>query len=108
MPYLGEYGISRNPESFAVYGYRKYFADKDRAAILRLSRDGITEISGYGMKDYFRDTLATLSDEYIRNQVQKDLVTNPPSIGILTSFDVLGSSEDVELGSTIELFELDF
>tara|TARA_A100001391_G_scaffold188758_1_gene159585 strand:- start:625 stop:2397 length:1773 start_codon:yes stop_codon:yes gene_type:complete len=105
VPYLGEYGISRNPESFAVYGYRKYFADKDRAAILRLSRDGITEISGYGMKDYFRDTLATLSDEYIRNQVQKDLVTNPPSIGILTSFDVLGSSEDVELGSTIELLE---
>ena len=45
VPYLGEYGISRNPESFAVFGYRKYFADKDRSAILRLSRDGITEIS---------------------------------------------------------------
>lgn len=55
--YAGEYGISQNPESFAVYGYRKYFADKDRSAILRLSQDGITEISGYGMKDWFRDTL---------------------------------------------------
>lgn len=55
--YAGEYGISQNPESFAVYGYRKYFADKDRSAILRLSQDGITEISSYGMKDWFRDTL---------------------------------------------------
>jgi hypothetical protein len=55
--YAGEYGISQNPESFAVYGYRKYFADKDRSAILRLSQDGITEISSYGMKDWFRDAL---------------------------------------------------
>ena len=55
--YAGNYGISRNPESFAVYGYRKYFADKDRNAILRLSQDGITEISEYGMLDFFRDEL---------------------------------------------------
>ena len=39
----GEYGISRNPESFAVYGYRKYFTDKDRNAVLRLSMDGLTD-----------------------------------------------------------------
>ena len=25
VPYAGEYGISDNPESFAVYGFRKYF-----------------------------------------------------------------------------------
>ena len=25
VPYLGEYGISSNPESFGVFGYRKYF-----------------------------------------------------------------------------------
>lgn len=61
VPFLGEYGISKNPESFAIFGYRKYFADKNRAAILRLSRDGITEISSYGMRDYFRDYLATIS-----------------------------------------------
>ena len=58
VPYAGNYGISRNPESFAVYGYRKYFADMDRNAVLRLSRDGITEISNYGMFDYFRDNLS--------------------------------------------------
>jgi len=57
VPYLGKYGISKNPESFALKGNRKYFADKNRSAILRLSRDGITEISAAGMKDYFKDTL---------------------------------------------------
>tara|TARA_B100001093_G_scaffold511962_1_gene580899 strand:- start:3850 stop:5148 length:1299 start_codon:yes stop_codon:yes gene_type:complete len=57
VPYLGKYGISKNPESFAVKGNRKYFADKNRGAILRLSRDGITEISAAGMKDYFKDNL---------------------------------------------------
>jgi len=56
-PYLGEFGIGKNPESFAVYGFRKYFVDKDRSAVLRLSRDGITEISSYGMKSFFREHL---------------------------------------------------
>jgi len=64
QPYLGEYGISRNPESFAYYGFQKYFVDKDRAAVLRLSRDGITEISQYGMLDYFRDNLASINENY--------------------------------------------
>jgi hypothetical protein len=62
QPYLGEYGISTNPESFAYYGFQKYFADKDRGVILRLSRDGITEISQYGMIDYFRDRLPLIKE----------------------------------------------
>jgi hypothetical protein len=43
VPYAGEFGISTEPESFAVYGYRKYFADRKRNAVLRLSRDGIDD-----------------------------------------------------------------
>ena len=62
IPYAGNYGISKNPESFAVYGYRKYFSDMDRNAMLRLSQDGITEISNYGMFDYFRDNLSTVNE----------------------------------------------
>jgi len=58
VPYAGEYGISTNPESFGVFGYRKYFADRTKNLILRLSQDGITEISMYGMIDFFRDNLA--------------------------------------------------
>lgn len=61
VPYAGNFGISTNPESFAVYGYRKYFVDKNRNAVIRLSQDGITEISNYGVYDYFRDELGNLN-----------------------------------------------
>ena len=76
VPYTGEYGISKNPESFAIYAYRKYFIDRNRNAALRLSHDGITEISEYGMRDWFRDNLADMNDEYT-NEFTYDLnVTN--------------------------------
>ena len=58
--YNGNFGISRNPESHAVYGFRQYFTDKDRNAVLRLSNDGLTEIQRYGMYDFFRDKLSAL------------------------------------------------
>lgn len=64
VPFAGEYGISSNPESFAFYGYRKYFADKYRGIICRVSGDGITEISGYGMSDFFRDKLSSIKDGF--------------------------------------------
>lgn len=60
--YAGNYGIGTNPESFSVYGYRKYFADKTQNSILRLSQDGLTEISQYGMVDFFRDNLSALNE----------------------------------------------
>ena len=57
QPYKGMYGISKDPQSFAVYGYAKYFSDKNNNAIMRLSQNGLEEISRYGMLDYFRDQL---------------------------------------------------
>ena len=54
-PFVGEYGISKNPESFASASYRAYFTDKQRGAVMRLSMDGLTPISEAGMKDWFRD-----------------------------------------------------
>jgi len=62
VPYAGNFGISKDPESFAVYGYRKYFTDRNRNAVMRLSQDGLTEISNYGMIDYFRDEFGKLSN----------------------------------------------
>jgi hypothetical protein len=56
--FAGEFGISTNPESFAEYGFRIYFTDKARGAVLRLSRDGLTEISNKGMHSFFNDNLA--------------------------------------------------
>lgn len=57
QPIPGKYGISQNPESFAIYGNRKYFSDKNNNAILRLSGGSIEEISSLGMKDFFRDNI---------------------------------------------------
>ena len=74
VPYTGEYGISKNPESFAIYANRKYFVDRHRNAVLRLSNNGITEISEYGMRDYFRDRLAPLNDNYT-NEFTKQIPT---------------------------------
>ena len=56
IPYAGEWGIGTEPGSFAVYGQRKYFADMRRGSVLRLSQNGITEISENKMHNYFTDT----------------------------------------------------
>lgn len=84
QPYAGKYGISTNPESFGVFGYRKYFADLNNNSILRLSQDGIVQISSYGMKDFFRDRLANVNQAY--------------NIGkIIGAYDVYGSEYVVSL-----------
>ena len=57
---LEEFGISANPESFAVYGYNKYFSDQKRGALIQLtgsaySNEQLTVISEAGMRSWFRD-----------------------------------------------------
>lgn len=61
IPFIGEYGISKNPESFASYGFRAYFTDKNRGVVLRLSRNGLEEISAANMRDFFSDNLHSSS-----------------------------------------------
>ena len=56
-PFRGNFGISKNPESFATDSFRAYFTDKQRGSVIRLSMDGLTPISDAGMHDYFRDNL---------------------------------------------------
>ena len=55
--FVGDYGISSNPESLAVDSYRMYFTDKQRGKVLRLSQDGLTPISDVGMTSWFRKHL---------------------------------------------------
>ena len=57
---LEEYGISQNPESFASFGYDKYFTDTSRGAVIQLrgsdySNEKLEVISQAGMRSYFRD-----------------------------------------------------
>ena len=86
VAYAGEYGISTDPESFAVNGYRKYFTDRDQNVVCRLSMDGITVISAYGMTDYFRDKLSNASPNIIGgwDAHNKQYVVSLPQEGLAT------------------------
>lgn len=55
VTYKGEYGISLNPESFAYDGFNIYFTDDRRGSVMRLSLEGISEISFNGMRNYFKE-----------------------------------------------------
>ena len=59
MPLQGEYGISKNPESFVSYDRYMFFTDKARGAVLMISGGGLVNISAQGMSDWFKDNLAT-------------------------------------------------
>ena len=65
--YSGQFGCGLNPESIVRHGNKFYFADIKRGAVLRLSADGLTVISDYGMKDYFRD----IGEMYIKYNPDK-------------------------------------
>ena len=92
VPFVGDYGISSNPESLAWDQFRLYFTDKQRGSVLRLSRDGLTPISNVGMQTWFRDNLRkayallgtfdvvsgeyNLTVNYNENETYLDTITN--------------------------------
>lgn len=96
-PYEGDYGISNQAESFSYYGFRRYFADVDRGAIMRLSRDGLTEISQYGMSDFFRDKLSEINNN---NKIWQTTVATS-SLPSTNTIQVVSVS-DLELGMRIQ------
>ena len=49
----GEFGC-QNIDSFDFYGFNRYFADVKRGSVLKKSNNGIFEISGQGMRSYFK------------------------------------------------------
>jgi hypothetical protein len=102
VPYAGNFGISKNPESFAVYGYRKYFTDKNRNAVMRLSQDGLTEISNYGMIDYFRDEFKNLNTVAVNGKAigawdiyTKQYVLSLQGSNIVNTYQTLAFDESV-------------
>jgi len=104
--YAGDYGIATNPESFAYYAGKKYFADKSKGLILRLSRDGITELSSYGMRSFFRNNLKKAEriygmwdvhdKKYIVHAEGENLVTNGDFSNGTTNWTFVG---DVSVSS---------
>ena len=97
VPYQGEYGISTDPTSFAIYGYRKYFTDRKRGCVLRLSSAGeIIEISGYGMHDFFRDNLTSTSITKIVGGWDMHTKNYILSIQTASSYNTLSFDETVQ------------
>ena len=103
-PYVGEYGISKSPESFAYFGYRRYFTDKNRNAVMRLSNDGLTEISQYGLKDFFRDKLSEINDEFyldsFTSTITASATTPLPYIRITTNLNKIEKGIEVLIPQT--------
>ncbi len=62
IPYQGEFGISNNAESFAEWGDDTYFTDSQRGAVLRLSNNGLFDITNYGMKSFFNTNMKLQPD----------------------------------------------
>ena len=88
IPFQGEFGISKNPESFASYNFRSYFTDKSRGAVLRLSADGLTVISDKGMSDFFNDLM----------ELNYPL-SSPSGGGLIGSYDITTDTYNLAFGA---------
>ncbi len=91
--YNGDFGISKNPESFANYGYRSYFTDKARGAVLRLSKDGLTVISDKGMSSFFRENLLNENNDIIGSY---DIYSDQYILSLPTYGSSISFKEDVD------------
>jgi len=63
----GEFGC-QNSESFDFYGFNRYFVDVKRGSVLKKSNNGLFEISGQGMRSYFKTLFRDNTIDYIIGQ----------------------------------------
>ena len=109
---LEEYGISKNPESYAEFGYDKYFTDVKRGAVIKLtgssySNDSLSVISEFGMRSYFRDLFIEDSetqkiggfDPYMNEYV---LSSNDKTLPVVE--EVYGCGSELEFINQMESF----
>lgn len=107
---IEEFGISNNPESFAVWGADKYFTDSKRGAVIMLrgssgQNEQLKVVSREGMRTYFRDlfidSFATQKlggfdpymNEYVlsNNNISIPVIENCISCGITQTFSTTSS-----------------
>jgi hypothetical protein len=119
---IEDYGISNNPESFAVFGGEVYFTDVKRNSVLNLrggsaQSDALSVVSDMGMKYWFRDEFKNSQnyfkiggydpymDEYVLHLTETDMPTELDVYGcgvIIAKQNVSGVYEfDVEIGDEI-------
>ena len=117
-----EYGISDNPESYAEYGYDKFFTDAKRGVVIQLRGSGaqneqLNVISDQGMSTWFRELFQVSFDKqklgaydpYAGEYVLSSNLANLPSekkelpCGTSQTFNVDGgisSTATYDLGTT--------
>jgi len=77
VPYAGVYGI-HDWQTFQAIGNRRYWLDAARGVVVRLSANGIEEISRYGMRGWFSQRSENVMDSVNENvrsvyDVQNDM-----------------------------------
>jgi len=102
VPYVGDFGISTNPESFAAENFRVYFTDRQRGAVLRLSRDGLTPISEKGMRDWFKDNFGFVHVQNAIGAYDRDKNAYNLTIKSITN---RGGDEETEANYTLSFKE---
>ena len=110
-PFVGEYGISTNPESFASYGHNIYFTDRKRGVVCQLTPGNgqIFEISGRGMNDFFRDRLRTtdkavgMFDDYTDKYVLSIQGYDPMDAAIDEDDAIVGETMDTTIGYELDV-----
>ena len=110
---LEEFGISRNPESFAVFGPDKFFTDEQRGAVIQLkggayNNESLIIISETGMRGWFRDLFhGTFNaqklggfDPYMNEYV---LSSNNIAVPFVSVCDLCGGSRNltIPVGETV-------
>ena len=117
---LEEYGISANPESYAEYGYDKFFTDEKRGAVIKLTGGSHTSeqlevISEYGMRSWFRDVFIAESNEfklggydpymneYVLNTTDIELPSIVPCIDCGATYTYQNPNSPVPISFCVEL-----
>ena len=108
---LEEFGISRNPESYAEFGSDKFFTDEQRGAVIQLkggayNNESLTVISEFGMRSYFRDLFHSTYDQqkvggfdpYMNEYV---LSSNSKRLPFVGDCDLCGTSRDIRLQPSV-------
>lgn len=126
---LEEYGISHNPESYAEFGYDKYFTDAKRGAVIKLSgssysNESLEVISQAGMRSYFRDLFIDdfntqkiggydpYMNEYVLSSNNRTLPVEPQTVNCGSELEFNNQTESftytVKLGASIGTTDIDY
>ena len=128
---IEEYGISSNPESFAEWGYDKFFTDVKRGVVIQLTGSGkgsekLQTVSGSGMRTWFRDLFIDAantqklggydpySKEYVLSSNERDLPGEDDIIpcGTTSTYSLEGGAAattyTVDLGTVTGDVDIDY